>query len=746
MTSKQQPPNDSTPERSTPQKLNPSTAQPLLQTLTPAFRLSILLIICLIAFCVRIFSVIRYESIIHEFDPWFNYRATRYLSEKGREEFSFWFDADSWYPLGRFVGHTVFPGLMYTTVAVEKALKFLLVPLDIKDICVFTAPVFSTITAFTGYLLTTEIYPRPEAGLLSALFLAVVPSYLSRSVAGSFDNEAISITQLVMTFYLFLKAAKQGSMLWAALCGLSYAYLVSSWGGYHFVIIFIPTFVLALIIVKKFDTNIYIAYNVFYVVGSFWSMQTKFVEFKVFSSSEHLMSHFVFVLSQGVLLFNYFKAKLSEEDLKSAVRYFLLTGAAIATATMIYLGLMGKTRFSERVMTLLDPNYAKNYIPIVASVSEHQPTSWATFFFDLQFLLVFSVVGLYFCLQKTTPAKLFIAFYMVVCIYLASLMIRLLLVVAPALCILSGIGVSKLMRKAIKAIVNSPSNKKQPESESKGTSSMIRFLFGAIVIAVLAVMSIKFVLHGSIVGAEVYSSPSVILSNRDYKTGSKVIIDDFREAYYWLRQNSVERSKVMSWWDYGYQIAGFSNRTTICDNNTWNFTHIAYVGKVFSSSEEEGYQIMENLDIDYVLVIFGGKTGYGGDDINKFLWIIRIAGNTFPSIKESDFTTNGYRVDSAISPTFKNSIMYKLNYYRFWEEDNGRGKGFDAVRNARIGHTHYKLKYFEEVFTSRRWLIRIYKRKSKTNREEVAFAPKDVSQFPIAYDPKEDPETSFEFL
>ena len=34
----------------------------------------------------------------------------------------------------------------------------------------------------------------------------------------------------------------------------------------------------------------------------------------------------------------------------------------------------------------------------------------------------------------------------------------------------------------------------------------------------------------------------------------------------------------MSWWDYGYQIAGMANRTTLVDNNTWNNSHIALVG------------------------------------------------------------------------------------------------------------------------------------------------------------------------
>ena len=36
----------------------------------------------------------------------------------------------------------------------------------------------------------------------------------------------------------------------------------------------------------------------------------------------------------------------------------------------------------------------------------------------------------------------------------------------------------------------------------------------------------------------------------------------------------------MSWWDYGYQIAGMANRTTLVDNNTWNNSHIALVRKI----------------------------------------------------------------------------------------------------------------------------------------------------------------------
>lgn len=62
-----------------------------------------------------------------------------------------------------------------------------------------------------------------------------------------------------------------------------------------------------------------------------------------------------------------------------------------------------------------------------------------------------------------------------------------------------------------------------------------------------------------------------------FSTRTRNILDDFREAYYWLRQNTDEHARVMSWWDYGYQIAGMANRTTLVDNNTWNNSHIALV-------------------------------------------------------------------------------------------------------------------------------------------------------------------------
>jgi len=37
----------------------------------------------------------------------------------------------------------------------------------------------------------------------------------------------------------------------------------------------------------------------------------------------------------------------------------------------VFVSVTGMTRWSGRSLTLLDPTYAKKYIPIIASVSEH---------------------------------------------------------------------------------------------------------------------------------------------------------------------------------------------------------------------------------------------------------------------------------------------------------------------------------------------------------------------------------------
>lgn len=722
----------------------------------------ILLLIGVLAFSIRLFSVIKYESVIHEFDPYFNYRVTQFLTKNGIYDFWNWFDDRTWYPLGRVIGGTVYPGLTLTAGTLWRILNTLNIPLSVETVCVFTAPIFSAFASWVTYLLTKEV-KGVGAGLTAAALLAMVPSYISRSVAGSYDNEAVAIFALIFTFYLYIKALNTGSLFYATLNAIAYFYMVCSWGGYTFIINLIPMHVLLCIVTGRYSSRLYIAYAPLVVLGTLLASLVPVVGFNAVMTSEHFASFLVFIIIHVVALVYYIKGILSPQMFKVAVTLVVSIGLIICgavLAVLIALVASSPTKgWSGRSLSLLDPTYASKYIPIIASVSEHQPPTWPSYFMDINVLAFLVPAGIIACFLPLSDASSFAVLYIATSVYFSGVMVRLMLVLAPAACIMSGIALSEafgVFTRSIKFQLpgvsqNSPVNagdtgnviqndgvkteksedslkerpsrkNKKKEKDKVERASVVpqiekRLLVlpleaSIIAIFLLVLLGAFYVVHCVWAAAEAYSAPSIVLTSRSHD--GLHVFDDFREAYGWLRHNTEVDDKVASWWDYGYQTTAMANRTVIVDNNTWNNTHIATVGTAMSSPEKAAWDIFNSLDVKYVLVVFGGLVGYPSDDINKFLWMVRIGGGVFPHIKEPDYLRDGqYRIDSQATPTMLNSLMYKLSYYRFVETD---GKGFDRVRNTEIGKKYFKLTHFEEVFTTHHWMVRIYKLKPPKNR------------------------------
>ncbi|KAI0172055.1 glycosyltransferase family 66 protein [Hypoxylon sp. FL1284] len=691
------------------------------------------IILCFIAGAAvasRLFSVIRFESIIHEFDPWFNFRATKYLVANGFYDFWDWFDDRTWHPLGRVTGGTLYPGLMVTSGVIYHALRALTVPVDIRNICVLLAPAFSGLTAYASYLLTNEMTTSPSAGLLAAAFMGIAPGYISRSVAGSYDNEAIAIFLLVFTFYLWIKALKLGSVLWGALCALFYGYMVASWGGYAFITCLVPLHAFVLVCMGRFSMRLYTSYTTWYALGTLASMQIPFVGFLPVRTSEHMPALGIFGFLQLVAFLEYVRSAVPSRQFQTFL--YVGLGGVFGLSVLVLVGL---TTFgwiapwSGRFYSLWDTGYAKIHIPIIASVSEHQPTAWPAFFFDLNMLIWLFPAGVYLCFQKLEDEHVFIIVYALFGSYFAGVMVRLMLTLTPVVCVAAAIACSQLLDTFL--VAKSPDPAAVEEETADATSSkkkgMLRassqpvvgiysYLSKGFVAGSMTLYLLVFVQHCTWVTSNAYSSPSVVLASR-MPDGSQHIIDDYREAYQWLRQNTHENAKIMSWWDYGYQIGGMADRPTLVDNNTWNNTHIATVGKAMSSREEVSYPIMRQHEVDYVLVVFGGLLGYSGDDINKFLWMVRIAEGIWPDeVKERDFFTprGEYRVDDQASETMKNSLMYKMSYYNY-ASLFPPGQAADRVRGARLPDQGPVLNSLEEAYTSENWIIRIYKVKDLDN-------------------------------
>ena len=281
------------------------------------------------------------------------------------------------------------------------------------------------------------------------------------------------------------------------------------------------------------------------------------------------------------------------------------------------------------------------------------------------------------CFRELKDEQVFVIIYAVLASYFAGVMVRLMLTLTPVVCVAAALALSSILDTYLS--VETPPEEGRSNGSANGdtvktaaalvqdslksTRSPVIGIYSMIskvsIVGMITTYLLLFVLHCTWVTSNAYSSPSVVLASR-LPDGSQHIIDDYREAYNWLRQNTPRNAKVMSWWDYGYQIGGMADRPTLVDNNTWNNTHIATVGKAMSSREEVSYPILRQHDVDYVLVVFGGLLGYSGDDINKFLWMVRIAEGIWPDqVKERDyFTARGeYRVDDEATPTMKNSLM-----------------------------------------------------------------------------------------
>jgi len=357
------------------------------------------------------------------------------------------------------------------------------------------------------------------------------------------------------------------------------------------------------------------------------------------------------------------------------LRGFVLAVFTIALGGLVLLTVSGVIApWTGRFYSLWDTGYAKIHIPIIASVSEHQPTAWPAFFFDLNMLIWLFPAGVYLCFLKLNDEQVFVVVYAILASYFSGVMVRLMLTLTPIVCVAAAMVLSTILdtylslkspksdvelAAAESAASKKPASKDGLRNMKKPVVGIYSWVSKSTVVASMTLYLLVFVLHCTWVTSNAYSSPSVVLASK-LPDGSQHIIDDYREAYQWLRQNTKEDAKIMSWWDYGYQIGGMADRPTLVDNNTWNNTHIATVGKAMSSREEVSYPIMRQHEVDYVLIVFGGLLGYSGDDINKFLWMVRIAEGIWPDeVKERDFFTERgeYRVDGEATDTMKNSLM-----------------------------------------------------------------------------------------
>jgi len=520
--------------------------------------------------------------------------------------------------------------------------------------------------------------PALEAAVASMLIMAIVPAHLMRSIGGGYDNESVAITAMCLTFYLWLRSLREGDktrngILFGILSGIAYFYMVATWGGYVFVLNMIGIHAATLVLLGRFSTKVYIAYSLFYSVGTYLAIQIPVVGLTPLKSLEQLGPCIVFFGYQVLFLCDLYikKQKMTRVDafmfriivliLSSVLGLFLI----MAFAPKGYFGPL-----SARVRGLFVA-HTRTGNPLVDSVAEHQPADKSAYFRYLQHLCIFAPTGILYVLANLGDAPLFLIAYAGAAYYFSHRMVRLLLLTAPIASILGGMAVARLILWSLNQVTSDSDSSKSTVHEDSTIetivgkkkkkiakkndelvralenpsslsdvfeSQQIRIFKAAIATVVLVFIPVFFYSFRSYCWkfSKHISNPSIVMMGRT-RDGKEVLVDDYREAYWWLRDNTPEDARILAWWDYGYQISSIANRTTLADGNTWNHEHIALVGKILTTHVDEGYEIARHLS-DYVLLWTGG----GGDDLAKSPHLARIANSVYRDMCPGDPTCRAF--------------------------------------------------------------------------------------------------------
>ena len=688
------------------------------------------------AYNIRLYAITEYGPIIHEFDPYFNFRATEYLYENGWSKFAKWFDYKAWYPLGRPVGTTIYPGMQVTAVFLKNYV--IGDKMSLNDICCYMPAWFGAVATFCTALLAYEcslssptfgsilsnipivsvVYkkvivqlvnllhklvirvfgtdfglknndsiqkkrdmwsPEIECALGAAACMSIVPAHILRSVGGGFDNESVAVTAMTLTFYVWTRSLRgngseekdnASSWKWGILAGIAYFNMVAAWGGYVFVLNLIGCHAGVLFVLGRYSTKLYRAYTSFYIVGTCLALQVPVVGMTPLKSLEQLAPCALFCFFQLWEFCEHMKRKKNLSFVDAwKFRIQIFGAAALIGAVVLYFlvptGYFGP--ISSRVRGLF-VKHTKTGNPLVDSVAEHQPASTEAYYQYLDVLCYVAPVGLGLVLLfYFTDSSSFLVVYAGAAYFFSHKMIRLVLLTAPIASVCTGIALGRAAGWIVKSIimltpetydepvektVTKASKKKDDDDEKKKKKSRSTLGFwieklirlGISYYAVSVVYDKAEVFHNKAhLVAKQISHPS-ILFKAQLQSGQSVIVDDYREAYYWLRDNTDEDARIMAWWDYGYQITAMANRTTIADGNTWNHEHIALLGRILTSAEKEGHRIARHL-ADYVLVWAGG----GGDDLAKSPHLARIANSVYRHMCPNDPTCRSFYMSVSVS-------------------------------------------------------------------------------------------------
>jgi dolichyl-diphosphooligosaccharide---protein glycosyltransferase len=255
-------------------------------------------------------------------------------------------------------------------------------------------------------------------------------------------------------------------------------------------------------------------------------------------------------------------------------------------------------------------------------------------------------------IEQYTYAKSFLMLYGIVGLYFSTQTIRMIVMVAPAGCIFTAVVVQWCLSfaqaglfwpelppgEAKKEADATLSAEEQEAALKKTKDDWTAKNSKKFMLHMLPLMVVVFLVRISGFAEDIsqmishFSSPGIVFRTPPESGWSVDMIDDYYKGFVWLRDNTPEDARVLGWFDYGYQITGIGNRTSLADGNTWNHEHIATIGKMLTSPVAEAHSLVRHM-ADYVL-IFAGDTLFS--DVDRSPLLARMANSVYHDICPND--------------------------------------------------------------------------------------------------------------
>ena len=559
-----------------------------------------------------------YGFELNEFDPFFNFRATKFIVDNGYVEYFAWHDDKSWYPDGRNVSATSQVMLHITTAALYQSFGM---GQSLYDFTILFPVIIGSLTAIVIFALV-RVLGGTTAGLLASLFFAVSMPVIIRGTVGWFKSEPLGLFYGFLGVYLFLSGIKSdnGKVSFFKLIagGVFVSLGISSWGGTQFFVILLVLFFLGIPFLRKDKKFITWALPVFVsaLLLTIAMFERPGVGFVLGYGGLGLIGSTVFVLS----FFQIQKIKI-----KNNIRYgFLLLGGFVLIG-ISFIATNAVSLPSFRYLNAVNP-FLSSDNTIVQSVAEHSSVTMEQLFPSLSVLMIFSGIGVWLLFHIKENQNFHIKNDMIlfaliigfVGIYISSAFIRLEIFGSIAVIVLASIGVSLLISNVLK------------KHSKNSLSSIAKFSFVAVIIVLL---TIPVALPVNANWINVVKIPPTIVHGG---THFNITTNDWGDALEWIKGNTEHDAVIAAWWDYGYWITAIGDRTTLIDNATINQSQIKKVAKIFLSTPDDAWKQLTDMEVDYVLVYIAAQKlsndnysplyalGGGGDEDKKY-WLLRIA-------------------------------------------------------------------------------------------------------------------------